>query len=303
MKKKWYLQSVETTGDGVKVERKETELSREEDNQYFKCHDSKNEQHGVENMIVKTSDPMVVPNGKMEQGKQHTIMEIPMSDNARLQSKEKKIEQQEGWHGKKQKVDNPNGIDLWKKGIEAGEWQVDGRENLMVEDEEENPTREENQEGHQGLLVEPRETNVGPSGDDNHVKENHEEFSVEPREHADMGVRNVFETIQVEMKEKGGEKDAKDGNEYQIGEEENRKHDFKGGENCLIRDPEVWMEDENIFVVYLLHEKKRHSIKRSKRRETHGEREDQSMSGELENQHVPKIVREAASRFKQKANE
>ena len=126
------------------------------------------------------------------------------------------------------------------------QWQVDGRENLMVEDEEKNPTRKENQEGHQELLVEPRETNVGPSGDDNHVKENHEEFSVEPREHANMGVRDVFEIIQVEIKGKGGENDAKDGNECLLGEEEVRNHDVKGGENFLIGDPEFWMEDENI---------------------------------------------------------
>ena len=103
---------------------------------------------------------------------------------------EKKIEQQEERHGKRHKVDNTNGIDLWEENVEAGEWQVDGRENPVVKDEEENPTREENQEGHQGLSVEPREMNVEPSGDHKHVKEDHEEFSVEPREHADMGIKN-----------------------------------------------------------------------------------------------------------------
>ena len=75
---------------------------------------------------------------------------------------------------------------------------VDSNNEPVVKNEEENPTREENQEGNQGLSVKPRKTDVKPSGDDKH--EDHEEFSVEPREHADMGVRNVFETIQVEMK-------------------------------------------------------------------------------------------------------
>ena len=71
----------------------------------------------------------------------------------------------------------------------------------------------------------------------------------------------------------------------------------------MLGDEEVWMEDENILAVYLFHEKQRHFIKRSKVRETHGERKDQPMSGEVESQHVPKIVREAVSRFKEKANE
>ena len=51
----------------------------------------------------------------------------------------------------------------------------------------------------------------------------HEEFSVEPRKHEDVGIQDVFETIQVEIKEKGGEKDVKDGNECLFGEEELRK--------------------------------------------------------------------------------
>ncbi len=62
------------------------------------------------------------------------------------------------------------------------------------------------------------------------------------------------------------------------------------------------MEDENIFAVYLFHEKKRNSIEKQKVRETQGTK-DQSMSGEVENKHVPKIMREAVSRFKQKVNE
>jgi len=107
----------------------------------------------------------------------------------------------------------------------------------------------------------------------------------------------------VEMKEKGEEKDAKDGKEYQSGEEEVRNHDVKGGEKYLIGDPEVWMEDENIFAVYLLHGKKRHYIKRSKVRETQGAREDQPMSGDLEKKNVHKVVREAVSRFKKKTDE
>jgi len=128
-------------------------------------------------------------------------------------------------------------------------------------------------------------------------------FQVEPRKYAEVGIKNGFETIQTEMKEKGGEKDAKDGNECLFGEEEIRKPDARGREKCLIGDKEVWMEDENIFAVYLLHEKKRHSITKNRVRETHGEREEQPMSGEVENQHVPKIVREAVGRFKEKANE
>jgi len=71
----------------------------------------------------------------------------------------------------------------------------------------------------------------------------------------------------------------------------------------LIEDEEVWMEDKNIFALYLFHEKKRQSFKKSKVRETQGAREDQPMKGELTKKIVPKIVREAVSRFKQKANE
>jgi len=42
-------------------------------------------------------------------------------------------------------------------------------------------------------------------------------------------------------------------------------------------------------------------MKEDKVREIQGEREDKQMSGEVENQHVPKIVREAVSRFKEKS--
>ena len=101
--------------------------------------------------------------------------------------------------------------------IEAGEWEVNGRKQghePVVKDEEENPIREES-------------------------NEDHEEFSVKPRKHQDVGIKDAFQTIQVEMKERGGEKDAKDGYECLFGEEEIRKHDVKGGEKCLIGDKEV----------------------------------------------------------------
>ena len=107
----------------------------------------------------------------------------------------------------------------------------------------------------------------------------------------------------MEMKKEGGEKDAKDGNEYQIGEEEVKHHDVKGGGKCLIGDPEVWVEDKNIFPVYLFHEETRPSMEKRKVRETKEAREDVPMKRELEKKTVPKIVREAVSRFKQKANE
>jgi len=173
----------------------------------------------------------------------------------------------------------------------------------LVEDGENKLTREESNKKHEELSVEPWETNVEPSGNDKHVKENHEEFSVEPREHVEMGIKNGFETIKVEMKEKGGEKDAKDGKECLLGEEEVRNHDVKGGEIFLIGDQEVWMEDGNIFAVNLFHEETRHSMEENKVKESPGAREDKQMSGDVENQHVPKIVREAVSRLKEKSNE
>jgi len=295
-----------SSGDGA-----QSEQSYKGKGQFsFQCHqeEDQHQQHGMERMIVETSDEMVVPNKIMEQGKQQIIMKESVSENPKLQSEEKQIEQQEGRHGQQRhKEDNTNGIDLWKEYIEADKWEVDGRkkeyQKSVVKDEEENPTREEDQEGHEELSVEPKEFNAEPSGDDKNVKENHEESSVEPREHAEMDIKKVFETIKVEMKEKGEEKDAKDGKEYQSGEEEVRNHDVKGGGKYLIGDPEVWMENENIFAVYLLHGKKRHYIKSSKVRETQGAREDEPMKGELEKKTVPKIVREAVSRFKQKANE
>jgi len=334
-------------GDGVKVDRKETESSREEGNQCFKCHDNKDKQHGMEKVIVKNSDQMVVMNGMMGKEKQQTIMEDAMSQEVMLQSQDKsQIEQQAGRHGKKHQEDNTYGIDLWKKNIEADERKIDAKdpdeeeestreeepmEDIKVESEwesdeavqekhgslvegrEDKSTREESNKKPERLSVELREINTEPSGDDKNVQEDHQEFTVEPREHEHVGVKDGFETIQVEMKEDGKEclhgeeevrnHDVKDGEECLFGEEEVRNHGVKGGEKCLNGDPEVWMEDENIFAVYLLHGKKRHYIKRSKVRETHGERKDQPMSGELESQHVPKIVREAVSRFKEKANE
>ncbi len=103
-------------------------------------------------------------------------MEDSIAEKDMLQPKqeEKEIEQQEGRHGKRHKGDNTYYIDLKKEEIEVGEWEVDGRKkehHKPVVKEEENPNREENQEGHQGLSVEPREMNVEPSGDDKHVKE------------------------------------------------------------------------------------------------------------------------------------
>jgi len=285
----------------------ETEPSREEESQYFKCHVKRDlhQQHGMEKMLVKTSDNMVVPNGTMEKGKKQTIMEESMSLSVRLKSEEKQIEQQEERHEKRHKEDNTNDIDLWEENVEAGEWKVDGRKKehhkLVVKEEEENPIREEDQEGHEGFSVELREKDGEENGDDRHVQEDHESFSVEPRKHEDVGIQDVFEIIQVEMKEKGGEKDAKDGKECLFGEEEIREHDFKGGENCLIGDPEVWMEDQN--AVYLFNEETRHSTEENIERESQGARKDEPKKRELENKHVPKIVREAVSRFKQKAHE
>jgi len=207
------------SGDGV-----QSEQSRKGKRQNsFQCHQEKDQhqQHGVEKVIVETSDQMVVPNGMMGKGKKHAIMEDSMSENVMLQSKEKQIEQQEGRHGKRHKVNNAYYLDLREEAIGAGEWKVDGRKKEhhkpVVKDEEENPIREEDQEGHEGLSVELREKDGEENGDDRHVQEDHERFSVEPRKHADMGIKDVFETIQVEMKEKVGEKDTKDGNEYLFG--------------------------------------------------------------------------------------
>jgi len=61
--------------------------------------------------------------------------------------------------------------------------------------------------------VEPIETNVEPSGDGKHIRADHEEFSVEPREQQDVGIKDGFEKI----KEEGREKDAKDGNKCLFG--------------------------------------------------------------------------------------
>jgi len=69
----------------------------------FQCHQEKDQhqQYEMEKVLVKISDQMVVPNGIMGNGKQQTIMEESMSENVRLQSEEKQIEQQEGRHGKR----------------------------------------------------------------------------------------------------------------------------------------------------------------------------------------------------------
>jgi len=162
-----------------------------------------------------------------------------------------------------------------KSDLEANETVQEEFESL-VEGRDDKPTREEDQE-------------------------DHVEFAVESREHAEMGIQNDNETIQVEIKEKDGEKDAKDGKEYLLGEEEVRNHHVKSGEKCLIGDEEVWMKDEN--AVYLFHEETRHSMEKKKGRESQKARKDEPMEGELERKIVPKIVREAVSRFKEKANE
>jgi len=114
------------SGDGVKSD----QSNKGKRQNSFQCHQEKDQhqKHGMEKVIVKTSEKMVVPNGTMEKGKKQTIMEDSMSEEVMLQSKEEKqIEQQEGRHGKGHKVDNTNYIDLWDEDIKAGEWEVDGR--------------------------------------------------------------------------------------------------------------------------------------------------------------------------------
>ena len=112
--------------------------------------------------------------------------------------------------------------EIRKRDFKGGGKCLIGDPEVWMEDEEENPTREENQEGHERLSVEPRKTTIEPSGDDNHVKENHEDFSLEAREIEDVGIQNGFETIQVEMKEKVGERGAKDGNACLFGKKKSR---------------------------------------------------------------------------------
>ena len=113
------------------------------------------------------------------------------------------------------------------------EWESDEavqeKHGSLVEGREDKSTKEESNKKPEGLSVELREITTKPSGDDKN-QEDYQEFTVETREHEHVDVKDGFETIQVEMKEKDGEKDAKDGNEYQIGEEEVRNHDVKGGE-------------------------------------------------------------------------
>jgi len=108
------------SGDGVQSE----QSNKGKRQNSFQCHQEKDQhqQHGVDKVLVKNSDQMVVPNGKMEQGKQQTIMEDSMSEKVVLQSQEEKqTEQQEGRHGKRHKEDNTNGINLWEEKIKAGE--------------------------------------------------------------------------------------------------------------------------------------------------------------------------------------
>jgi len=63
------------------------------------------------------------------------------------------------------------------------------------------------------------------------------------------------------------------------------------------------MEDKNIFAVYLFHEKKRHSIRKSKVKETQGANENMQVIEEMVKHIVFKEWREAVNRFKEKSNE
>jgi len=75
---------------------------------------------------------------------------------------------------------------------------------------------------------------------------------------------------------------------------------FKDAEKCSIWEEET-NEGEASFAFYFSDEETRHSMEENKVRESSGARQDQPISGEVENKHVPKIVREAVSRFKEKA--
>ena len=85
---------------------------------------------------------------------------------------------------------------------------------------------EENKEEHEAFLVESGETNGEHSGEDKHDKEDLEEFPVEPRDNEDArkegieGAAEGDEIIQVKLKEKCGEREAKDKEECLFGEEE-----------------------------------------------------------------------------------
>jgi len=65
------------SGDGVKSD----QSNKGKRQNSFQCHQEKDQhqQHGMERMLVKTSDKMVVPNGMMGKGKKHSIMEDSMS--------------------------------------------------------------------------------------------------------------------------------------------------------------------------------------------------------------------------------
>ncbi len=261
----------------------------------FPCHQEKVQcqQSGMEKVIVKTSDQMVVPNGMMEQGKEQNIMKDSMSEEVMLQSKKvNQIEQQEGRHGKRHKSDNTYYIELRKEDIETGEWKVDGRKKEhhkpVVKDAEENAIRGEIQKCHKGFSVELREKDGVENGDDRNVQEDQERLSVEPRENKDaidngnMDIEVDTEELTVEFEEKKTFQDVKDEEKCSIGEEETNK-------------------GEGSFAFYFSDDETSHSMEENKVREIQGEREDKQMSGEMENQNVPKIVREAVSRFKEKA--
>jgi len=94
------------------------------------------------------------------------------------------------------------------------------------------------------------------------------------------------EEVTVEFQEKVTLEDVKDEEKYLIGDKEMNK---KG--------------EEESMAIYLSKEEKRYLMEEHKVRETQGVREDEPMKGELEKKIVLKIVREAVSRFKEKANE
>jgi len=168
---------------------------------------------------------------------------------------------------------------------------------------------EENKEEHEAFLVESGETNVEQTSEDKHDKEDLEKFPVEPRDNEDArkegieGAEEGSEIVQVKLKEKCGEREAKDEEEYLFGEEEIWEKYVEHEKNCSIGDKENGMEKENMCGVYLCQERKRHFIKENKVREMKGVRENVLKSGELKKKIVPKPKREAVSRFKEKANE
>jgi len=136
--------------------------------------------------------------------------------------------------------------------------------------------------------VELREKDSEENGDDKHIQEDHERLSMEPRafqvavDDGNMDVEVDPEEVTVEFEGKKTFQDVKGEEKYSIGEEETNK-------------------GERSFAFNFSHEETRHSMEENKVRESPGAMEDKPMSGEVEIKHVPKIVREAVSRFKEKA--